>query len=90
MYKKLMSDHFWCCVCCVLRTRQRERCSVVSRVVGRNDANYVGISNYMGGQNGQLLRVEKPGPGRDGEPAAATVPQPARAIILNGEWSNKF
>ena len=62
----------------------------MSRVVGRNDANYVGISNYMGGQNGQLLRVEKPGPGRDGEPAAATVPQPARAIILNGEWSNKF
>ena len=62
----------------------------MSRVVGRNDANYVGISNYMGGQNGQLLRVEKPGPGRDGEPAAATVPRPARAIILNGEWPNKF
>ena len=78
------------CVCCVLRTRQRDRCSVVSRVVGRNDANYVGISNYMGGQNGQLLRVEKPGPGRDGEPAAATVPRPARVIILNGEWPNKF
>ena len=62
----------------------------MSRVVGRNDANYVGISNYMGGQNGQLLRVEKPGPGRDGEPAAATVPRPARVIILNGEWPNKF
>ena len=89
-----MSDHFWCCVCCVLRTRQRERYSVVSRVVGRNDANYVGesssISNYMSGQNGQLLRAEKPGPGRDGEPAAATVPRPARVIILNGEWPNKF
>ena len=82
------------CVLCIKDETERERCSVVSSVVGRNDANYVGesssISNYMSGQNGQLLRAEKPGPGRDGEPAAATVPRPARAIILNGEWPNKF
>ena len=46
------------CVLCIKDETERERCSVVSSVVGRNDANYIGessiISNYMGGQNGLL------------------------------------